>query len=643
MNTFEFEITIQSKLVNNSWPVVVRCKEPHGSTIHAKGILQLSQYDWHQLIAAIENEKEYGTILGKSLFIESVQDTFLRSLSKSSIQNGILRILLSIEADEKDEIRTLHWERLCAPIDADGAWNLLALDQRVPFSIYIPTIIDRPFPTIGRRNLRALVLVASPSNLKEKYELEPFNIEAALSGVKEALGDIPYDILANANNIKGVLGPPTLQELSKQLTNAPQPYILLHFVCHGMVSKDGNRETALFWATEDNQVLRVTGTELIEQLRLVGNHRGLPRFAFLCTCESAAPTAEVGLGGLAQRLVRELGMPAVVAMTRKVSVKTALDLGQSFYRRLRESGEVDVALQEATAGLGERYDITVPALFSRLGGRPLFSDRLDNRELTDQEIEDGIDKLRNLLKERAPNASVLKEKFETQAKLLKNVQKASSQAASNERKQALLELNIICDQVLDFSFDELATLIKEPPKYEAECPFPGLSSFGDKKYHKFFFGRDELIKELQKQLKIDKFLAVIGNSGSGKSSVVLAGLLPKMKEQEPSLQWAYLTPSREPMKQLEKALKELELSEVSKDNSVLVVDQFEELFTLCQEPENREKFITQLLNTEHRKVVITMRGDFLKECMSYDNLKERIETRREWVTPMKPAELITVM
>ncbi|MFB2920620.1 hypothetical protein [Aerosakkonema funiforme] len=37
------------------------------------------------------------------------------------------------------------WERLCAPIDSDGGWNLLARDQRVPFSLYIPTIIVAVF------------------------------------------------------------------------------------------------------------------------------------------------------------------------------------------------------------------------------------------------------------------------------------------------------------------------------------------------------------------------------------------------------------------------------------------------------------------------------------------------------------------
>ena len=83
------------------------------------------------------------------------------------------------------------------------------------------------------------------------------------------------------------------------------------------------------------------------------------------------------MGGLAQRLVRELGMPAVLAMTDRVTVSTARALTESFYGRLLEHGEPDLALVEANAGLAERHDVTVPVLFSRLGGRPLFTEAPD--------------------------------------------------------------------------------------------------------------------------------------------------------------------------------------------------------------------------------------------------------------------------
>src|SRR4028119_2378517 len=138
MNAFEFEITIQSKLGVSSWPIVVRCKRPDGLSIHSKETLELSQDDLNKLTQQQENEKEYGILLGKPLFRGNVRETFVRALSKSS-QDCPLRILLYIEAADNDEVRILHWERLCAPIDTDDSWQLLARDQRVPFSRYIPS------------------------------------------------------------------------------------------------------------------------------------------------------------------------------------------------------------------------------------------------------------------------------------------------------------------------------------------------------------------------------------------------------------------------------------------------------------------------------------------------------------------------
>src|SRR5205823_8439629 len=137
------------------------------------------------------------------------------------------------------------------------------------------------------------------------------------------------------------------------------------------------QETVLYLAGAHQQVEAVSATRLVERFKRVGGARGLPHFAFLATCESASPQAEGALGGLAQRLVRELGMPAVLAMTEQVSLSTAQGLASKFYQRLRACGKVDVALAEACAGLAERSDITVPALYSRLGAYPLFSDTLD--------------------------------------------------------------------------------------------------------------------------------------------------------------------------------------------------------------------------------------------------------------------------
>lgn len=516
-----------------------------------------------------------------------------------------MRVLLFIEAVDK-ELRILRWERLCAPIDE--GWYMLALDQRVPFSLYIPATTDRRFPPIGRRDLRALVLVASPSDSK-KYKLDNFDVKNTVKSVRAALGDIPTDILAT---VDGAIGLPTLDELCIQLTDRTKQYTLLHFASHGRLMDDG--ETVLYWSKADDTVEAVTATRLLDRLRSLRGAKGLPHFLFLCTCESASPDAEAGLGGLGQRLVRDLGMPAVIAMTEKVTVKTAQALAGHFYKKLRESGEVDIALQEATASLAERQDVTVPALFSRLGGRPLFSDQLD-RDLTIAEIKFGLEQLEKLLLERSPT---LYPKLHTPAQKLINTLGTDtttlSLQANQEREQALIGVNNLALEVLDLSFNAVA-LGKQLPAYDARCPFLGLYPFREQN-REFFFGREQLITQLQQKLTEHNFLAVLGASGSGKSSVVLAGLIPSVQAKQP-IALAYLTPNNNPTEQLQASL-----SAVQNQPSIIVVDQFEELFTLCNDENQRQEFIQQLLSlAKHQPVIVTMRADFWGEVQLTANSK----------------------
>lgn len=645
-NILEFEITIGRKF-NDYWPIHVRIND-NGMR---RDLLDLNfTLEYEQLIQKNVQNHEYGKFLGEALFnaarlqgdnkegLKLLRDSFKEALGKSSTDCP-LRILLSIDNAQDEKLTTVEWQRLCAPIDADGTWSPLALHQRVPFSMYIPTAISTKFPLLRREDLRALVLVASPDDLPDK--LPHFNVKNVVSAMRQSLGDIPHKFLVNNIDHDDCIGAPTLKNLCQQLTDAKPRYNLLHIVCHGTLTKD--KDTTLYWADENNKQSLVLGEELIKELK----NLPVPHFAFLCTCNSAAARAEVGeapLGGLAQRLVRELGMPAVIAMTREVTIETASKLTDRFYPRLRESGEVDIALKEATAGLGDHYDITVPVLFSRLGARPLFiGEDHFNPNLKLEDIQKGIEKLNNLFKEHSPLA--LKEKFEEQKPLLFDTEK---------KTEALKEINNLCYQVFDLTFDELATG-KEPPKeQEVECPFPGLSSFGQEEFHKFFFGREALIRDLKQVFDSgENFLAVLGNSGTGKSSLVLAGLIPSLKKEQKELNVKCITPGNEPLNKLDEAI-----SQLSGNSVILVVDQFEELFTfrssegvqtdedLKKDRQTREEFIKKMLTfAQRQKVVITMRADFLGECANYNNLKTQINNKKNFVLvgPMETKELAEVI
>ena len=616
-----FEITIQRKS-GETWPVVVE-QSASGEFLPVRKEGQL-RLDLVELRSQID-PKDYGKILGQAVFRDDVRDALVQAVSKSG---DCLHVLLFVE---DAELRTLRWERLCAPLD--GRWDFLGLNQRVPFSLYLPSVTDQRFPPIGRRDLRALVLVANPDGL-DQYRLDPFDAAPAVQNVRTALDSIPCEVLAT---VEGAVGPPTLDALCERIT--VEHFTLLHIVCHGQFKGD---DTILYWAKADGRVEPVTGTRLLERLSHLRGARGLPQFAFLSACETAVSEAGEGLSGLAQRMVhdRQLGMPAVLAMTERVSVETAHKLSAAFYGRLREHGEVDLALAEACAGLADRPDIHVPALYGRLGGRPLFSDRLD-RPLTSKEIADALPRVQELLAERAP---VLEPEFEKYATTLRGTLQAETEALSKELRQerndALDSVSNLCEEALDISFNALA-LGQNPPANDARCPFRGLYPFGRDDWE-FFFGREKLVERLEQRLADHNFLAVLGPSGSGKSSLVLAGLARALELKEPGFHLVYLRPGSDPLSTLDSSLKEHPVA------SLLVVDQFEELFTMCTDDGQRSEFVDRLLQlSEQARVVVTMRADFWGECARSepfcDRLKELMQARQELIAPMDSTELRRAM
>ena len=97
----------------------------------------------------------------------------------------------------------------------------------------------------------------------------------------------------------------------------------------------------------------------------------------------------------------------------------------------------------------------------------------------------------------------------------------------------------------------------------------------------------------------------------------------------------YLTPGSDPPAQLDAAL-----AAAPAGAWVLVVDQFEELFTLCRDEDQRRAFLDRFLAlVGERRVVLTMRADFWGECAPYRALTELMQARQELVPPMTPTEL----
>jgi RsiW-degrading membrane proteinase PrsW (M82 family) len=249
-----------------------------------------------------------------------------------------------------------------------------------------------------------------------------------------------------------------------------------------------------------------------------------------------------------------------------------------------------------------------------------------------EELELGLTRFAEYLPERAP---ALQEKFSAIEKKLRVTLGMDSKFLSPTLKEQHMDginrLKLLCMEVLDISFRALCQG-QNPPPFDSRPPFLGLFAFRPED-REFFFGRETLIEKLVKRIKQHSFLAVVGASGSGKSSLVMAGVIPAL-----NASMVYLTPSSAPLEQLQKAKNEAD------EESVFIVDQFEELFTLTQDEETREAFISELLElSRSRRVIITMRADFWGDVAIYKNLKQEMQEHQELIAPMDADELHIAM
>ena len=210
---------------------------------------------------------------------------------------------------------------------------------------------------------------------------------------------------------------------------------------------------------------------------------------------------------------------------------------------------------------------------------------------------------------------------------------------------------------------------------EERNPYKGLHAFAEADADDFF-GRDGLVDGLVARLTdpIDgaRFLAVVGPSGSGKSSVVRAGLIPTLRAGAlaGSERWFYaeMLPGAHPFEELELALQQvavsppanlLETLERSEEGLaqvldhilpddgtelVLVVDQLEEVFTMVEDEQTRDRFLQSLVHATASpgariRVIVTLRADFYDRPLTVAGLAELMRTRTATVVPLTAEEI----
>ncbi|MEQ1681760.1 MAG: toll/interleukin-1 receptor domain-containing protein [Nitrospira sp.] len=210
------------------------------------------------------------------------------------------------------------------------------------------------------------------------------------------------------------------------------------------------------------------------------------------------------------------------------------------------------------------------------------------------------------------------------------------------------------------------------------CPYRGLLYFREEDAP-FFFGREAAITQLVSAVQQHHLVAVVGASGSGKSSVVRAGLVPQLRRARDRV-WevATIVPTDRPIHALAAVLmlflepdmtetdrlieinklveallsQTIKLREVvdrvlakqpGTDRLLLIVDQWEELFTLCADDRARRCFIDNMLEattTTKLSAVLTLRGDFFGRAITdYRPLSDRVQGAQVNLSQMKREEL----
>lgn len=163
----------------------------------------------------------------------------------------------------------------------------------------------------------------------------------------------------------------------------------------------------------------------------------------------------------------------------------------------------------------------------------------------------------------------------------------------------------------------------------ARPPYLGLDAY-EEDDAELFFGREEPLDELVERINAQPLLAVLGPSGIGKSSLLRAGLLPaaargRLRGGTAS---TLITPGPHPG--------EHELP----TQGLLLVDQFEELYTVCRDTGERTRFIDRLLSARRTtRVVLGMRADFLGHCARHPELAAALSGASMLVGPMSASQL----
>nr|WP_279382480.1 CHAT domain-containing protein [Acanthopleuribacter pedis] len=497
-------------------------------TVHPRNWQAEVTFDFKALTSVAHDPEAYGLALARMLWGSELADAW--ALVRGDDQPFRLTC-----APCDDELQALHWHWLRLPRGAVSrspsvprqatltTWPFSALDERIAYAVRLPTNQPPPKKQLAKSDLHLALVAAVPG-----------------AGSSDALAALlpeehPYPVTVLDSRAADAEALPSLENLARVLSQ--EKPTVLHLTAHGRV-KAKTGETQLELVGPDGQPERVSDQAFIDILAVCPER---PHLIVLAACHgadarapSATPSNATPFQGLATRLVKELGIPWVIAAKGPLDMVLAERLFSRFYPALFQSGDIPTAFAKLFAGAGDVEDRLAPVVLCRTH-EPLFRD--DPRRLGRAAWRRGLERLMPALEGRIPEKK--RNQWVTRIKehLAQNLE-----GDPNPEDAFFVAVSAFYQRVFGADFRAMARGEAIPPDSFTGNPFTGLAAFDDTNANAFF-GRAQEVLELCRVLESLGVLLVHGDSGSGKSSLLQAGLLPELRKRYPDLSILRIRPN----------------------------------------------------------------------------------------------------
>lgn len=602
------------------------------------------------------DSEAYGRTLASQVFgLEKLRTTLGEWMAVAA--GAPLRIQIKTSPDVAD-LHAISWEKLRDPLtDA-----FLTTSENTWLSRYPASQDRRPVVLRPKGALKALAVAANPSDLL-KNKLAPVDADAEITQARQALGEIPAQTLGNSGAARA-----TLENIFSAMRDGVD---VLYLACHGVMTGSG---PILFLEAEDGKMARTKAEDFVTLLaELEADH--LPRLIVLASCESAGKENAGSLAAFGPRLAA-IGVPAVLAMQGKISMRTAEKFMPVFFKELNRDGQIDRALAVARSSVREQHDAWMPVLFLRSISGLLWDETRQERFTADQ-VQALIGTIKadfqpkefkgdcpyvGLAPFEEENADLFFGRERLVDELLERVQESRGvfiAGPSGSGKSSLIRAGFIpaLKKAENSKLWKYATLKPgRNPLLELQRALervalpsnavPGVGQPPD--------SWQEVARQLlpagHSQQFVQKAEALLGQVSTDATRQALASLFAE-------LGFAALQNGEQPTRlagfeksvlQNPTALHEVVetiLGDRRKQRLVLLIDQFEELFTQVDDEKIRQAFISALedavLRDEGRIVLIlTMRSDFVPNFAAYPQLNSMLNKFFFQVGLMTPEELV---